>query len=57
MQLLKEMSDIGLIKAPISDTGIDLVAISNMLRYGFVSVTKAGQEFFSKLYTRDVKEE
>lgn len=57
MQLLKEMNDIGMIKAPISDAGIDLVAIGNMLRDGFVSVTKTGQEFFSKLYTRDLKEE
>jgi hypothetical protein len=46
-----------MIKAPISDTGIDLVSIGNMLRDGFVSVTKAGQDFFSKLYTRDLKEE
>ena len=57
MQLLREMNDIGMIKAPISDTGIDLVAIGNMLRDGFVSVTKAGQDFFDKLYTRDSKEE
>ncbi|MHA1613569.1 MAG: hypothetical protein ACTSYJ_01915 [Candidatus Thorarchaeota archaeon] len=57
MQLLKEMSDIGMIKVPRSDTEIDLVAIGNMLRDGFVSVTKVGQDFFSKLYTRDLKEE
>ncbi|MCK5264722.1 MAG: hypothetical protein KAR03_03870, partial [Candidatus Thorarchaeota archaeon] len=57
MQLLKELNDIGMIKAPISDAGIDLVAIGNMLRDGFVSVTKAGQDFFSKLYTQNLKEE
>ncbi len=57
IQLLKEMNDIGIIKAPISDTGIDFVSIGNMLRDGFVSVTKSGQDFFSKLYTRDLKEE
>ncbi|MHA1862894.1 MAG: hypothetical protein ACTSWA_03920 [Candidatus Thorarchaeota archaeon] len=57
MQLLKEMSDIGIIKAPISDTGIDLVAIGDMLRDGFVSVTKAGQDFFSKFYTSNLKDE
>jgi len=57
LQLLKEMNDIGMIKAPISDTGIDIVAIGNMLRDGFVSVTKAGQDFFTKLNTKDTQEE
>ncbi len=57
MQLLREMNDIGMIKVPISDSGIDIVAIGNMLKDGFVSVTQAGQDFFDKLYTKDSKEE
>ena len=56
-QLLNEMNDIGMIKAPISESGIDIVAISNLLKDGFISVTKAGQEFFNNLYTRDSSEE
>ena len=57
LQLLGEMNDIGIITAPISKTGIDFVAIGNMLRDGFISVTKAGREFFDKLYTDDSSEE
>ncbi len=57
MQLLGEMNDIGMIKAPISTTGIDLVAIGNMLRDGFVSLTQAGKAFFDRLYTGESSEE
>ena len=57
VQLLREMNDLGIIKVPISDTGIDLVALTNMLKDGFISVTKAGQEFFDKLYTKDTSED
>ena len=57
VQLLNEMNDIGMIKAPISSSGIDLVALGNMLKEGVVSVTKAGQEFFEKLYYGENDEE
>jgi len=57
VQLLIEMNDIGMIKAPISSSGIDLVTLRNMLKEGVVSVTKAGQEFFEKLYYGDRDEE
>jgi len=57
VQLLREMNDLGIIKVPISDTGIDLVALTNMLKDGFISVTKAGQAFFDKLYTKDASED
>ena len=57
IQLLAEMNDIGLINAPISSKGIDIVAIGNMLKQGVVSVTKAGQDFFDKLYRSDKSEE
>ncbi|MGY5859669.1 MAG: hypothetical protein RTU63_09885 [Candidatus Thorarchaeota archaeon] len=57
IQLLREMNDLGMIKVPISDAGIDLVALTNMLKDGFISVTKAGQAFFDKLYASDSSEE
>ena len=57
IQLLREMNDLGMIKLPISDGGIDLVALTNMLKDGFISVTKAGQAFFDKLYTKDASED
>ena len=53
VQLLREMNDLGMIKVPISDAGIDLVALTSMLKDGFISVTKAGQDFFEKIYTKD----
>jgi len=49
VQLLTEMNDIGMIKAPISSSGIDLIALGNMLKEGVVTVTKTGQDFFAKL--------
>ena len=57
VQLLVEMNDIGMIKAPISSSGIDLVALGNMLKEGLVSVTKAGQDFFEKLYYGETDED
>jgi hypothetical protein len=57
IQLLREMNDLGMIKVPISDAGIDLVAITNLLKDGFISVTKTGQAFFGKLYRKDSSKE
>ncbi|TFG30535.1 hypothetical protein EU528_08135 [Candidatus Thorarchaeota archaeon] len=57
LQLIREMNDIGMIKAPISDGGIDIMAITNMLKDGFISVTKAGQAFFDRLYTSKSSED
>ena len=57
VQLLIEMNDIGMIKAPISSAGVDLIALGNMLKEGLVSVTKAGQDFFTKLYYEGVEDE
>ena len=57
VQLLREMNELGIIKIPISDAGIDLVAITNMLKDGFISVTKAGQDFFNKLYRSDKRDQ
>ena len=57
IQLLREMNDLGIIKVPISEDGIDLFALTNMLKDGFISVTKAGQEFFDKFYTKDDSED
>jgi hypothetical protein len=57
IQLLGEMNDIGMINAPISSTGINLQAIGNLLKEGVVSVTKAGQDFFKRLYYGDRNEE
>jgi hypothetical protein len=51
IQLLGEMNDIGILKAPISSTGLNLASIGNLLRDGIVSVTKAGREFFAGMYT------
>ncbi|TFG96924.1 hypothetical protein E4H12_09925 [Candidatus Thorarchaeota archaeon] len=56
VQLLAEMNDIGMINAPISSGGINILAIGNMLKEGVVSVTKAGQDFFEKLYHNDRSE-
>ncbi|MFW9843729.1 MAG: hypothetical protein ACFFEV_04070 [Candidatus Thorarchaeota archaeon] len=57
MQLLREMNDLGMIKLPISDAGVDLVALTNMFKDGIISVTKAGQKYFEKLYTGDTSED
>ncbi len=57
IQLLGEMNDIGMLKAPITSAGLNLAAISNLLKEGIVSVTKAGREFFSGFYTTDQSDE
>jgi len=57
IQLLGEMNDIGMINAPISSAGINIIAVGNMLKEGVVSVTKAGQDFFDKLYRSEKSEE
>ena len=57
IQLLREMNDLGLIKLPISDAGIDFVALTNMFKEGIISVTKAGQRFFEKIYTGEDTED
>jgi len=53
IQLLGEMNDIGILKAPITSTGLNLAAIGNLLKSGIVSVTKAGRDFFSGFYTTE----
>jgi len=53
IQLLGEMNDIGMLKTPIGSTGVNLVAIGNLLRDGVVTVTKAGIEFFAGLHAKE----
>ncbi len=53
IQLLGEMNDIGMLKAPIGSTGVNLTSIGNLLRDGIVSVTKAGREFFAGLQPKE----
>lgn len=57
IQLLGEMNDIGMLKAPITSAGLNLANIGNLLKEGIVSVTKAGREFFSGFYTIDQNDE
>lgn len=57
MQLLGEMNDIGMLKAPITSAGLNLATIGNLLKEGIVSVTKAGREFFSGFYATDQENE
>ncbi|MBN2229268.1 MAG: hypothetical protein JW779_06700 [Candidatus Thorarchaeota archaeon] len=57
IQLLTEMSDIGMLKVPLTSKGIDLVAISNLLRDGLVSLTNAGRQFFEDFYMRQPSED
>jgi len=45
--LLNEMNEVGLVNMPTPmRAGLDLVAIGNMLKDGFISLTKAGSRFF-----------
>jgi len=53
IQLLGEMNDIGMLKAPIGSAGVNIAAIGNLLRDGIVSVTKAGREFFAGLQPKE----
>ena len=53
IQLLGEMNDIGMLKAPIGSAGVNIAAIGNLLRNGIVSVTKAGREFFAGLQRKE----
>jgi hypothetical protein len=53
IQLLGEMNDIGMLKVPVSSTGLNVAAIGNLLRDGIISVTKAGHDFFASFYGRD----
>jgi len=53
IQLLGEMNDIGMLKAPITSTGLNLTTIGNLLKDGFISVTKAGLDFFSGFYANE----
>ncbi|MFW9957061.1 MAG: hypothetical protein ACFFCT_03230 [Candidatus Odinarchaeota archaeon] len=53
IQLLGEMNDIGMLKVPITSTGLNLTAISNLLKDGIISVTKAGHDFFSGFYAKE----
>ncbi len=48
IQLLSEMSQVGLVAmpAPISSVGMNLAAVGNLLRDGFISLTNAGKTFF-----------
>jgi hypothetical protein len=56
IQLLGEMNDIGVLKAPVSSAGLNIAAIGNLLRDGIVSVTKAGCDFFANFYGSDSSE-
>ena len=51
LQLLGEMSDIGLVKvpAPLTAGGININAVLAMLRDGFIQVTKAGSDILKGL--------
>jgi hypothetical protein len=57
IQLLGEMNDIGILKAPITSAGVNLASIGNLLKDGIISVTKAGREFFSGIYTNEPVDE
>jgi hypothetical protein len=57
VQLLGELNDIGMLKAPVTSTGLNLTAIGNLLRDGVVSVTKAGRNFFASFYRSNSSEE
>lgn len=57
IQLLGEMNDIGMLKAPVTSAGLNLATIGNLLRDGIVSVTKAGQQFFASYYSKESAEE
>ncbi|TFF67070.1 hypothetical protein EU520_01675 [Candidatus Thorarchaeota archaeon] len=48
IQLLSEMSQVGLVAmpAPISSVGMNLAAVGNLLRDGFLNLTNAGRSFF-----------
>jgi hypothetical protein len=57
IQLLGEMNDIGILKAPITSSGLNLASIGNILKEGVISVTNVGLEFFSGVYSNITTDE
>ncbi|MFW9887449.1 MAG: hypothetical protein ACFFER_04665 [Candidatus Thorarchaeota archaeon] len=58
VQLLNEMQDVGLVKMPTPlRAGLNLASLGNMLRDGFVSMTKAGRAFFDGMTSMDNEED
>jgi hypothetical protein len=57
IQLLGELNDIGMLKAPVMSAGVNLTMIGNLLKEGIVSVTKAGHDFFASFYKSETNEE
>jgi hypothetical protein len=54
VQLLNEMQDVGLVKMPTPlRVGLNLASLGEMLRDGFVSMTKAGKTFFGGMTSSD----
>ena len=54
VQLLNEMQDVGLVNMPTPlRAGLNLASLGEMLRDGFVSMTKAGKDFFSGMVSSD----
>ena len=58
IQLVSEMNELGIVQvgAPLKG-GLDLLAITNMLRDGFISLTNAGKGFFEGLQRHSQSEE
>jgi hypothetical protein len=58
VQLLNEMQDVGLVKMPTPlRAGLNLASFGEMLRDGFVSMTKAGKTFFDGMASADDDED
>jgi hypothetical protein len=57
VQLINEMKDVGLVSMPTPlRAGLNLVSLGEMLRDGFVSMTKAGKTFFDGMASDDEDE-
>jgi len=56
LQLLGEMSDIGMVQIPVSLSAINITSIGKILQDGFVSLTKAGKKLLEGVHSSGEEE-